>query len=153
MKTLSFLSVSLWLLLLSNSWENYAQTQKLRFEHITAEQGLADNVAICSMQDSKGFLWFGTYNGLCKYDGYSFTTYQFEPGDTTSISGNLIIRIFEDSDGAIWVIVRGTGIYIFDRNTEKFTRFTFKSGSLSPNHSSSWALNEDKEGKIWTGND
>ncbi|MEJ7827693.1 MAG: two-component regulator propeller domain-containing protein, partial [Segetibacter sp.] len=153
MKTIAFLGVSVWLLLLSNSRESYAQTQKLRFEHIKAEQGLPDNTALCSMQDSKGFLWFGTYNGLCKYDGYSFTTYQFDPNDTTSISGNSITKIFEDSGGTIWVIARGSGICLFDRVTEKFTRFNPKSGFLSPNYSSSWALNEDKEGKIWTGND
>jgi ligand-binding sensor domain-containing protein/two-component sensor histidine kinase len=115
--------------------------------------GLPDNAAFCSMQDSKGFLWFGTYNGLCKYDGYSFTTYQFDPDDATSISGNLITRIFEDDSGTIWVIARGTGIYLFDRNTDKFILFNPMSGSLSPNYNSSWALNEDKEGKIWTGND
>ena len=115
--------------------------------------GLPDNTAICSMQDSKGFLWFGTYNGLCKYDGYSFITYQFDPNDTTSIGGNLITRIFEDGSGLIWVIVRGTGIFLFNRTTEKFTRFNPKSESLSPNYTSSWALNEDKERKIWTGND
>jgi len=134
-------------------WQGYAQAEKLRFEHITADLGLPDNTAICTMQDSKGFLWFGTYNGLCKYDGYSFITYQFDPNDTTSIGGNLITRIFEDSGGTIWVIARGTGIFLFDRTTEKFTRFNPTSGSLSPNYSSSWALNEDKEGKIWTGND
>ncbi len=95
MKTIAFLGVSVWLLLLNNSRESYAQTQMLRFEHITAEQGLPDNTALCSMQDSKGFLWFGTYNGLCRYDGYNFTTYQFDPNDTTSIGGNVITRIFE----------------------------------------------------------
>ena len=115
-------------------WQANAQVNKLRFEHITADQGLPDNAAICSMQDSKGFLWFGTYNGLCKYDGYNFTTYQFDPNDTASIGGNLITRIFEDSGGIIWVIARGSGIYLFDRITEKFTRFNPKSGFLSPNH-------------------
>src|SRR4051812_15326888 len=88
-------------------WQVNAQVYKLRFEHITADQGLPDNVALCSMQDSKGFLWFGTWNGLCKYDGYTFTTYQFDPDDTSSIGGNVITGIFEDYDGIIWVIARG----------------------------------------------
>jgi ligand-binding sensor domain-containing protein len=131
---------------------SHAQTEKLRFEHITVDQGLPDNAALCSMQDSKGFVWFGTWNGLCKYDGYTFTTYQFDPHDTSSIGGNVITRIFEDHDGIIWVIA-GIGIYLFDRTTEKFTRFNPKSDFLSPSYSHSWELNEDKEGKIWTGND
>src|SRR6476620_3289200 len=153
MKTFCLVVSILWFLLLITSIQSHAQTQKLRFEHITVDQGLPDNATLCSMQDRKGFLWFGTWNGLCKYDGYTFTTYQFDPNDTSSIGGNLITRIFEDSGGIIWVIARGTGIYLFDRITEKFTRLNPKSGCLSPNHTSSWALNEDKEGKIRTGND
>jgi signal transduction histidine kinase/ligand-binding sensor domain-containing protein len=105
------------------------------------------------MQDSKGFIWFGTWNGLCKYDGYTFTTYQFDLNDTSSIGGNVITRIFEDHNGIIWVIARGSGIYLFDRTTEKFTRFQPKIGTLSTLYSFSWVLNEDKEGNIWTGND
>src|SRR3954453_14729492 len=108
-----YLALSIVWLLLNTSLKSHAQTQKLRFEHITADLGLPDNAALCTMQDSKGFLWFGTFNGLCKYDGYNFTTYQFEPGDTTSLNGTLITRIFEDSGGTIWVIARGSAIYLF----------------------------------------
>jgi ligand-binding sensor domain-containing protein len=131
----------------------YAQTPKLRFEHITTEQGLADNTVLSVMEDRKGFIWISTFNGLCKYDGYSFTTYQFDPDDSSSIGGNVITRVYEDKDGTIWVVARGSGIYLFDRSTEKFTRLKSKNDTIPSSISFSWGLNEDKEGKIWIGND
>jgi ligand-binding sensor domain-containing protein len=72
-------------------WQANAQVNELRFEHITVEQGLPNNSAIRVMQDQKGYIWVATYNGLCKFDGYNFTTYQFDPDDTSSIGGNVIL--------------------------------------------------------------
>lgn len=141
------------LLAIINSRPAFAQPDKLRFEHITTAQGLADNTALSTMEDSKGFIWISTFNGLCKYDGYNFITYQFDPDDNSSIGGNVITRVLEDRDGTIWVVVRGSGIYLFDRSTEKFTRFKPANDTIPLSISFSWGLNEDKEGKIWIGND
>jgi ligand-binding sensor domain-containing protein len=104
-----------------HSLEKFAQSEKLRFEHITIEQGLSHNFVSSVMQDRKGFMWFGTTNGLNKYDGYRFTHYKFEPYDTTSLSKNIVLTVWEDSEEMIWV---GTneGICKFDPRTEKFTR-------------------------------
>ncbi len=73
----------------------------LRFEHITVEDGLSQNSAFSILQDSKGFMWFGTEDGLDKYDGHNFTVYKHDPENPTSISGNWINAIYEDSSGTI----------------------------------------------------
>ena len=77
----------------------HAQQQDLKFTNITIEDGLSHSKVNCIYQDSQGFLWFGTNEGLNKYDGYSFTVFQPDPDDPHSISANLIRCILEDSRG------------------------------------------------------
>ncbi|HYK47576.1 MAG TPA: two-component regulator propeller domain-containing protein, partial [Parafilimonas sp.] len=127
----------------------HAQNKSLRFEHIGIEEGLSHNRVLAIFQDSKGYMWFGTEDGLNKYDGYSFTKYQFDPFDSSSLSSNGIYTIWEDKYGSIWV---GTfeGMCRFDRSTEKFTRFKPSPGAKfsDPNITS---FNEDSDGMIWAG--
>ena len=68
-------------------------------------------------------MWFGTHDGLNKYNGYEFTVYKPEIGDTNSISSNLIFDIAGDSDGNLWIGTTGSGLNYFDRSTETFTQF------------------------------
>ena len=69
----------------------FAQKRELRFEHLSNSEGLSSNSVLCIMQDSRGFLWVGTYDGLNKYDGYNFTVYKNLIDDTSSISDNRIL--------------------------------------------------------------
>jgi hypothetical protein len=71
----------------------------LRFDHISIEQGLSQSSARVIFQDSRGFLWFGTEDGLNRYDGYTFKTYKPDPDDPASLSGRWINSIVEDQDG------------------------------------------------------
>src|SRR6188768_3271836 len=73
--------------------------QHMKFEHIDGENGLSQNTVISIFQDSRGFMWFGTRDGLNKYDGYKFKVYKNVAKDPTSISGNFIQTIYEDSKG------------------------------------------------------
>jgi ligand-binding sensor domain-containing protein len=125
------------------------QTNDLRFEKIGFEQGLSGETVIAILQDSKGYMWFGTLDGLNKYDGYSFTKYQFDPHDTNSISQNLVYTIFEDSEGTIWISTF-EGLCRFDRYTEKFTRYKpLKTARYAdPNIT---VISEDTEGMLWVG--
>ena len=66
--------------------EGIAQNENLRFEHIGIEEGLSNETVTTILQSRDGFLWFGTFDGLFKYDGYSFTKYQLDPFDPTSLS-------------------------------------------------------------------
>src|SRR5947209_5514517 len=87
------------LLLLSIVSTCFSQSPTLQFEHLTIELGLSHNFVMKIMQDHKGFLWFGTANGLNKYDGYRFKNYKFDPYDTTSLSKNQVLNLYEDKEG------------------------------------------------------
>lgn len=94
--------------------------QSWYFRHLQVENGLSNNAVICSLQDKRGFLWFGTKDGLDRFDGYSFKIFRTDPDDSTSIGSNFIHSLYEDPKGAIWV---GTekGLYRLDASTERFS--------------------------------
>ena len=123
----------------------------LEFNHLSTEDGLSQSAVHCILQDSTGFMWFGTEGGLNKYDGYRFTQYDPIPGDPHSLSGNLVNAITEDSRGTLWV---GTnyGLDSFDRDTGKFTRFLHEPGK-STGLSDNWvtSIYEDSSGTLWIG--
>jgi ligand-binding sensor domain-containing protein len=68
----------------------------LSFNHLGVENGLSQSAITCIFQDSKGFMWFGTQDGLNRYDGYNFKIFKNDPDDTTSLSDNFIFSIYED---------------------------------------------------------
>src|SRR5436190_82388 len=74
---------------------SYISPQRPRFTHITTDQGLADNQVLSILQDRSGFLWFGTFNGLTRFDGVDSVVYRNDPADPSSLSGNLIYSLFE----------------------------------------------------------
>ncbi|MBE9582988.1 response regulator [Mucilaginibacter sp. JRF] len=119
----------------------------------TTNDGLPSKTTTCAFTDKRGFLWVGSENGLCKFDGYTFKTFVTIPGDSTTITSNYVNAIVEDSKGRLWV---GTmdGLNLFDPLTEKFVRFYHddKDGhSLSNNKI--WSLLADTKGRIWVGTD
>ncbi|MFD2164146.1 two-component regulator propeller domain-containing protein [Paradesertivirga mongoliensis] len=81
----------------------YCQPAGLKFVHITSQDGLAQNTIHGIIKDKYGFMWFGTWDGLCRYDGYSFKTYMYDPDDPTSINNNRIHNIIKDKDQNIWI--------------------------------------------------
>ncbi|MEO5681088.1 MAG: two-component regulator propeller domain-containing protein [Chitinophagaceae bacterium] len=95
--------------------------QSYYFRHFQVENGLSNNAVICSVQDKKGFLWFGTKDGLDRFDGYSFKIFRSNPADSGSIGSNFIHSLYEDKNGILWV---GTedGLYQYDAATESFSR-------------------------------
>ena len=81
----------------------YAPGSVVRFEHLSIEDGLSQNAGLDIFQDSRGYLWIGTQDGLNRYDGYSFKVYKHDPDDPTSLSHNSILEIAEDSKGFLWI--------------------------------------------------
>lgn len=129
----------------------FSQKQNLKFEHLGTADGLSQSNIICMFQDREGFMWFGTRDGLNKYDGYNVTVYKNDINDEHSISHNAVSDIEEDEDGNLW-IATWNGINFFDREKETFTRFMHKSddeNSLGGSVVNSLFL--DKDGDLWIG--
>lgn len=120
--------------------------------HILSENGLSQNTVHDILQDSKGFIWFATEDGLNKYDGYNFTVYKNSQEDEYSISDNFIWTIFEDRSGVLWIGTNSGGLCKFDREKERFISY-----KNNPSDTNSLTLNnvrticEDREGYIWVG--
>ncbi|MCW0481608.1 hybrid sensor histidine kinase/response regulator transcription factor [Gaoshiqia sediminis] len=97
--------------------------KRFSFEHLTVEDGLANNSVRTMFQDREGYLWFGTLNGLSRFDGQQFKTFEFRPDDTTSISSNKIREIYQDGLGYIWLMTYEDQAHRFDPATETFINF------------------------------
>jgi ligand-binding sensor domain-containing protein/signal transduction histidine kinase/AraC-like DNA-binding protein len=121
--------------LLSLPFSSNSQAPRLKFKHITNEQGLSNSTIECIFQDHRGFIWFGTRDGLNRYDGNQMVVYRYDASDTNSISDNYTRCIYEDKKNNLWV---GTinGLNRFDIAKNTFTRFKHESDnpkSLSNN--------------------
>ncbi len=129
-----------------------AQGKQLKFEHLQTDAGLSQSNVLCILQDSRGFMWFGTRDGLNKYDGYRFTTYRNNPKNKLSISNNYVPDIIEASNGDLWIATWGGGVNRFDREDGSFTAYKHDSKNLkSVAGNFITSLAEDKDGNIWVG--
>src|SRR5688500_4452756 len=86
------------------------RAQDYKFNHISVEQGLSQTVVNCIMQDQQGFMWFGTQEGLNRYDGYTFKIYKRDPTDSNSLANNFIYTVYQAKDGIIWIGTNGNGL-------------------------------------------
>ncbi len=110
-----------------------AQGTSLRFEHISITEGLSQSEVNCILQDRKGFMWFGTLDGLNRYDGYLIKVYRQNAVVPNSISSNSIQSIYEDKYGNLWVGTFGGGLNHYNRNKDDFTSYRTNRDSLSIN--------------------
>lgn len=95
--------------------------QSYYFNHYQVENGLSNNAVICSIQDSNGFLWFGTKDGLNRFEGYTFKIFRNDPDDSLSIGSNFIYSLHEDRDGVLWVGC-DRGLFKYNALMETFSR-------------------------------
>jgi ligand-binding sensor domain-containing protein len=110
------------------------------------KDGLSSAVVNSICQDSYGFLWIGTENGLNRFDGYNFKVYKHDPSDSTSIPGDNINSVIEDHEGNIWV----AGFEVlakYDRNTNQFIRFSIE--KLYSNPTKIFSIIEDSQNRKW----
>ncbi len=148
--------------------QNLKKQEEYIFRHIRIEDGLSQSSVMCMLQDKLGFLWFGTANGLNRYDGYSFKVFFNDPSDSTSISDNGILSIYEDSKGFIWIGTIEGVLNRYDRRSGIFKRynitselkvdkdleknnFDFPLPLSRHNEKSITSITEDKKGNIWFG--
>ena len=124
-KKIIFLNIIIGLSLFTMVNRLFAQQQKhinsTNFDHVTNSEGLMHNSIDPIYQDSRGYMWLGTVNGLYKYDGSRFKIYNNELGNQHSIIGNRITAITEDSEGVLW-IGTSSGLCRYDRDTDTFSR-------------------------------
>jgi len=99
----------------------FAQKQNVKFTHLTINDGLPDNRVYDIQKDYKGFMWFATYNGLARFDGYSFKVFKFDSSDTNSVRNNGITTLYEDRDSILWY-----GLDRYDRLAGNFKPYYFK---------------------------
>ncbi|KAA3614116.1 MAG: hypothetical protein D8M58_18145 [Calditrichaeota bacterium] len=87
---------------------NIALPQKpsIQFKHLNVEDGLSQSSVMCILQDLDGFMWFGTEDGLNRYDGYNFKIFKNDPADSNTLGNNFIRAIYQDYNRQIWI---GTG--------------------------------------------
>ncbi|HXD11007.1 MAG TPA: two-component regulator propeller domain-containing protein, partial [Anaerolineales bacterium] len=123
----------------------------LRFDHLNIEQGLSQSSVRDIFQDSRGFMWFGTEDGLNRYDGYTFKNYKPDPDKPDSISDRWITAILEDQDGYLWIGTR-QGINRYDPRLETFINYQHDDAhpnSLIDNHINTLYLDHDNN--LWIG--
>lgn len=113
----------IFILLIALSFSVEAQFQ-FSFSHYTSDNGLSQNGITAMMKDSKGYMWFGTRDGLNKFDGYNFTIYNSKPEQRQTVLSNRILLIKEDNWGYIWIKTYDDFVYRLDPSTEEFIRIT-----------------------------
>ncbi len=130
-------------------WAQMSSMQ-YKFDKLTFKDGLSQNTVTSLCQDERGFLWFGTQDGLNRYDGYSFVNYKNDAEDTTSIAGNFVRAILKDRDGQMWVAANG--LNLFDRKKETFKRFRHnpKVKNTLPSNVI-FCIYQDRKDNIWIG--
>ncbi len=129
-----------------------SQEQQIHFEHLHTDDGPAQSLITSIYQDREGYMWFGTYDGLYKYDGYRFIVYKNRAFDSTSIPGNYIQTIIEDHKGNLWIGTQTSGVSEYNRTSDSFTNYLHNphnENSIMSNRI--WTLAEDSHGSIWIG--
>ncbi len=127
-----------------------ALPQSIRVQRISVEQGLSESSVYCIFQDSRGFLWFCTQDGLNKYDGHGFHVHRPDPG-RNSLAFNYVTSVCESPEGVLWIATLGGGLDRLDLETERFTHFPYRPDKPSP--SSDWltSLFCDQDGRLFFG--
>ena len=137
------------LLLLLGTWQLGMAQPQFELKALSTSQGLSHQSIWSIAQDRDGYMWFGTLNGLSRYDGYGFTNFRPNPRQPLTTLRHSIIRgILDDSKGRIWVVTNGGGLNQIDKLTGRVTHY-----SINPTSTTQWnvlfGITEDTNGNIW----
>jgi ligand-binding sensor domain-containing protein/signal transduction histidine kinase len=114
-----------WILFFGLVLFQFTIAQQLYFNTYSIAEGLSQSVVNCIYQDSKGYIWLGTQNGLDRFDGRNFKLFRFNPEDSTSISNNWIYAISEDLQGNLWIGTKG-GLHRYIPTQDRFERVQYQ---------------------------
>ena len=127
-------------------------TRPMILEHLSTLEGLPQGTVKATLQDSQGFVWIGTEDGLVRFDGHEVHRYAYSRTVKDSLPGNFVNAIAEDAKGDLWIAIKGAGLACWHRNTDKFT--VYRHNPADAKSLSSDAIRSvliDASGRIWVG--
>lgn len=127
----------------------YGYSQNIQFGQITVEDGLSNSYVNCMLEDQTGFIWFGTDDGLNRFDGYKIKVFRNDPDDSTSLSDNIIWSLLEDRKGNLWIGTKGEKISKYNPLNEKFDHLNLD--PLGTEEINITCLAQDKNDDLWIG--
>ena len=123
----------------------------INFTSITTKEGLSSNTINAELRDRFGLMWFGTTNGLTKYDGSNFVTYRHDAAANNSLPSNEILTLFEDRSGKLWIATGSGGLCFYDRKFDRFIQFKGNGSWPELTGTSIRAITQDHKGRLWIG--
>jgi signal transduction histidine kinase/ligand-binding sensor domain-containing protein len=122
----------------------------IRYKHLSLEEGLSQSTVFASLHDRQGYMWFGTEDGLNRYDGYQFTIYRRRDQDSLSLPDNYVTSLLEDPQGGLWVGTYSGGVALFDKSTGTFRQIILPEwGTKGIRANPVMSLAKDRDDNIW----
>ena len=129
-----------------------ADAPPLVLEHLSTEDGLPQATVMTTLQDSQGFVWLGTEDGLVRFDGHELYRYARSRTDGSSLPGNFVWQVVEDAQTNLWIAINDAGVAKWDRRTDTFTSYRHVAGdpgSIASDRVRTVLV--DARGSIWIG--
>lgn len=134
-----------------NGQESISTSNNLKFKHFSSKEGLSQSSVIAILQDRKGYFWFGTRDGLNKYDGHTFKIYRYNSQDSCSLSNNIIRSLYEDDLGNLWIgTLNGLNKYVPEE--DNFIRITHTTNDeKNKTNNEIWSITSEDKENLWLG--
>ncbi|MDX1642135.1 MAG: two-component regulator propeller domain-containing protein, partial [Balneolaceae bacterium] len=129
----------------------FAQSASFQFKHLTPADGLASTTVVDITQDSYGFIWIGSQDGISRYNGESFKHFRPNPGDSLSISSLDAQYLVADNNGGVWVTITDLGLDYYDPEIEGFRKYRTEDGL--PEGQRFTEVSVDAQGTVWAATD
>lgn len=123
--------------------------EDINFTALTTKDGLSSNTVNVILKDRYGLVWFGTEDGLDKFDGTNFKVYRHKPGDSATLQANEILSIHEDKSGNLWIGTSGGAISLYDRKKDAFINYRIGNGTNALRNNVVRTICSDNLGNIW----
>src|ERR1700742_4706451 len=129
-----------------------ANAPPLTLEHLTTADGLPQGTVLNTLQDSQGFIWLGTEDGLVRYDGHDLVRYAYSRNAPSGLPGNFIYQTAEDPQHDLWIAMKDAGVARWQRTSDTFKAYRHVAGDTSSLASDGVrSLVVDRRGRVWIG--